>query len=119
MDNYLNGVLVERWDDAARLYTDFTTEPDTVLTYAEKSASDGFPSTYYDDLADLAAAEATLDANKRTIEESLDLRMDVIQAILDDTNANINTNPAQRIKDVSRAIRLLIRLVRDNYNGTM
>lgn len=102
------GVLVEQWDDGTRTYTDFRTDPDTTRLYTAQENTE----------ADARTAEATEDANRRTIEESLDLRMGTMQAIVDDTNANINSNPAARIKDIARAVRLLIRQARGDFDGT-
>lgn len=41
-----------------------------------------------------------------------------LQVIIDDTNANINTNPAARIKDMARVQRRIIRRVIGKLDGT-
>lgn len=41
-----------------------------------------------------------------------------MQAIIADTNANINSNPATRIKDIARAVRRIIRRVEHLTDGT-
>jgi hypothetical protein len=104
---YENGVFVERWDDNTRTYADFRTDPVTTRPYTAQEHLD----------ADERAAQATEDANRRTVDEALDLRMGTMQAIVDDTNANINSNPAARIKDIARAVRLLIRQARGDFDG--
>lgn len=103
-----NGTLLEQWDDATRTYTDFRTDPDTTRPYTAQENAE----------ADVRAAQETSDGNRRTIEDALDLRMATMQAVIDDTNANINGNPAARIKDLARAVRLLIRESRGDFTGT-
>lgn len=56
-------------------------------------------------------------ANKLSIEEKLDLAMDTLNLIINDTNANINSSPAPRIKDLARILRLAIRDIRRDYRG--
>jgi hypothetical protein len=54
--------------------------------------------------------------NQLAVNQALADAMAVLQAIIDDTNANINTNPAARIKDLARAQRRLIRHVLAIYS---
>ncbi len=56
-------------------------------------------------------------ANQRSIEQALANALGTLQTILDDTNANINANPAQRIKDEARALRRVIRLLIRKFDG--
>jgi hypothetical protein len=56
--------------------------------------------------------------NKRTIEEALAADLVKMQAIIDDTNNNINSNPAARIKDMARVHRRLIRQALRSFEGT-
>lgn len=63
----------------------------------------------------LVDAEAT---NRASIEEALTASLVALQAIIDDTNASINTNPAARIKDLARVQRRLIRLACRRLDGT-
>ena len=54
---YANGVLAQRWDDAARSYTDFRTDPDTVRAYTTAENAD----------ADARATAATRATNLQKI----------------------------------------------------
>lgn len=45
--------------------------------------------------------------NKTTLETNLGQDLVKMQTIIDDTNANINSNPAARIKDIARMLRRL------------
>jgi len=56
--------------------------------------------------------------NQATIEQALSDALATLQLIIDDTNANINGNPAQRIKDEARVLRRVIRLVIRRFDGT-
>jgi len=62
-----------------------------------------------------AEQEAT---NRASIEQALSDALITLQAIIDDTNANINGNPAQRIKDIARTTRRTIRLLIRRFDGT-
>lgn len=105
---YVDGVLTEQWDDNTRTYTDFRTDPDTVRAYTtEENAA-----------ADARIAGQTVAANRLTIEQALDAALVTLQLIIDDTNANINAGPATRIKDLARVQRRIIRLLRNNFDGT-
>ncbi len=53
------------------------------------------------------AEEAQQVANKSAIETNIGQDLVAMQAIIDDTNANINSNPAARIKDMARMLRRL------------
>jgi len=53
-----------------------------------------------------------------TIEQALSDALVTLQTIIDDTNANINGNPAQRIKDIARTTRRTIRLLIRRFDGT-
>jgi hypothetical protein len=56
--------------------------------------------------------------NHTTILANLEQDMAAIQLILDDSNSNINANPAQRIKEMGRMLRRLGRLAIDDLDGT-
>ena len=56
-------------------------------------------------------------ANQKTIEQKLATRLGDMQAILDQTNAAIRTDPSQEVKDLARAVRLLTRLQLNQYDG--
>lgn len=62
-----------------------------------------------------AATEA---ANRASIETALSDSLAALQLIIDDTNANINSNAAQRIKDMARVNRRIIRLLINRLDGT-
>lgn len=108
-ESFFNGVLIERWDDAARLVRTFnaqgaqtSTRPYTAeeITRADADA--------------LAASQAT---NGSTIDANLAADLVTLQAIIDDTNANINASPAARIKDIARVQRRIIRRVIGKLDG--
>lgn len=61
--------------------------------------------------------ERTGRTNKRAIEVNLAADLALIQEILDDTNASINSNPAARIKVMGRAMRRLIRHQLEQFDG--
>ena len=63
------------------------------------------------------AAEADATA-RATIEQALDAALVTLQTVIDDTNPNINSNPAARIKDLARAQRRTIRLLIRRFDGT-
>jgi hypothetical protein len=97
------------WDDVTR----------TVTCYDESENPTTRP---YDDSenenADRLAAQAAADAAALTITQALNDALVALQAIIDDTNANINSSPASRIKDLARAERRVIRLLCRRFDGT-
>lgn len=105
---YENGVLTQEWNDDTRTYTDYRMDPDLVRPYnaAENAA------------ADAAATAKTEATNAATLEQELDAALDSLQVILDDTNSNINTNAAARIKDIAKALKKTIRVVNDRFEAT-
>lgn len=105
---YVDNVLTERWDDVARTYTDFRTDPDTTRPYTPDENT----------LADALAGLAQADANRATIETALGDALATLQVIIDDSNTNINGNPAARIKDLARTQRRAIRLLIRRLDGT-
>jgi hypothetical protein len=106
---YENGSLSEQWDDETRTYTDFRTDPSTVRAYnADENA-----------LADATANTVAEESNRVSIEEALAAALETLQLIIDDTNSNINSNPASRIKDLARVQRRLIRLVLRRFDGAL
>lgn len=60
-----------------------------------------------------AATEAS---NRSAIETNLIADLAAMQAIIDDTNANINTNPASRIKSQARVLRRLVKMTLNDYS---
>lgn len=102
--------LRERWDDAARVLTTWNTSGVQTSQRAYTAAENA--------QADIIVAAETANTNKRTIQQALVADLTALQVIIDETNANINTNPAARIKTMSRAIRRLTRLALDDYSGT-
>ena len=67
-------------------------------------------------LEELASQAAS--ANQKTIEEKLANKLADMKAILDQTNADLRTDPSQEIKDLARAVRLLVRLQTGQLEGT-
>lgn len=108
---FLDGVLIEEWDDDTRTYTDHRTGESRPYTPEENTA------------ADQAAAASTLAANEAALRDGLQAaigaaltRQAVYQAIIDTPKATIKTNPAPHIVDLARqgkrSERALIRLAR-------
>jgi hypothetical protein len=62
--------------------------------------------------------EQTASNNKSAIETNLTSDMAAMQAIIDNTNANINANPAVPIKDIARMLKRLGRTALKDYTGT-
>lgn len=58
------------------------------------------------------------DTNQRTLTEMLAQDFADLQVILADTNANINNNPAARIKTGFRVLRRLVRVANGDFSGT-
>lgn len=65
---------------------------------------------------ELAAQAAA--ANEVAIDSALATDLAAMQAILDQTNANLRTDPSQEIKDLARVARRLIRKVERLLDGT-
>jgi hypothetical protein len=66
---------------------------------------------------EVAAAEQRA-AARTSIENALSAALDELQLIIDDTNANINTNPAARIKMIARALKRAIRIELRRFEAT-
>jgi hypothetical protein len=67
-------------------------------------------------IADAAAAIATAETNRRTIETALADALVSLQTIIDTANAQINAPAA--IKDIARVNRRIIRLLIRRFDGT-
>lgn len=107
---YQDGVRREWWDDATRTYTayDEAGVPIVERPYtAEENA-----------VADADAAANVLAANKVTVDQRLAEHFTEIQTLVATTNAEINDNPAAEIKKVARAVRRLIRVALQQYDGS-
>ena len=97
------------WDDVAR----------TVTCYGEDGQPQVRPyNASENENADRAIAAARDAQTEAAISQALADALAALQAIIDDTNANINTNPAARIKDLSRVLRRVIRLQTRRFDGT-
>lgn len=103
-----DGELLEQWDDASRTYTDFRPDPDESRPYTDTENA----------TADAQAQAATHAANEASLEDDLDEALISLQVIIDDLNANINDNPAARIKDVAKALKKTIRKVNQRFEDT-
>jgi hypothetical protein len=104
---FANDILRERWDDATRLYTAWDAEgvqtEQRPYTAEENTDADG------------AAAQATQQANKSTIELNLEEDLATMQAIKDTPNSTINDSPASYIKEVAVAVRRLIKMELEDF----
>lgn len=107
---YTDGVLTKFWDDTTRTYHEY--DATGVETYTRPYTDDENAT------ADAAAVDNELAENKSTIETNLAADLDAMQAILDQTNANLRADPSQEIKDIAQAVRRLTRIALDDYSGT-
>lgn len=107
---YQEGVLFQRWNETNYLVE--TMNPDGTVA----SSVPMTPEEVAD--ADAYKTAQTEAANEAEIIADLEALLATLQAIIDDTNANINQNPASRIKDIARTCRKLIRLQIDELSGT-
>jgi hypothetical protein len=107
---YLDNVLRESWNDDTRIVTFYNASGAETSTRAYTA-----PEIAALTAAQTAAAEI---ANEATIAVALFNALATLQLIIDDTNANINANPAARIKDLAKVLRRVIRLVIRRFDGT-
>jgi hypothetical protein len=103
-----SGVLVYRWDDDSRTFTDYTVEPPASRPYTEAENTE----------ADEFAKAQTDEATRRTIEEALAQALTTMQALLDTPNATLNAGPGPFLKDLARVNRRVIRLLTRRLDGT-
>lgn len=99
------------WDDATRTVRTIDPVTGAVISTRPYDASENAN-------ADAAAKAAADAAAEQAIRDALSAALTDLQAILDDTNANINSNPALRIKTLARSIRRVIRLQIRKLDGT-
>lgn len=110
IETYSDGRLIERHDETTRIVTTYD---------AQGNITSERPYTVEENAAaDQAALEATLNTNKKTVEDKLAKRLSNMQAILDQTNADLRADPAQEIKELARAVRLLVRLQTRQLDST-
>lgn len=102
------GVLLERWDDATRVYTDFRPDPDESRPYTPEE----------DAAAEDRATAETEAGNAAEIDSDLDAAIAELQVIIDTDNAVINGNPAGEIKDIARVLKKTIRKLNERYEDT-
>jgi hypothetical protein len=104
-------ILREVWDDATRTYTAYAEDGTVVSTRpytAEENAA-----------ADARAEVYEQDANDEEIGDKIEtVDMPAMQAILDQTNADLRADPSQEMKDMAKAIRRLDRKVQRLLDGT-
>ncbi len=67
--------------------------------------------------ADELAADTAI-TNRTALQTNLTTDLAAMQTIINDTNANINANPAARMKDIARMLRRLGRVALNDYRGT-
>lgn len=97
------------WDDTARTVTCYDSNGDPHTRPYDDSENEN---------ADRAAAEAAAESTEAAILTDLQTALSFLQAVIDDTNANINQNPASRIKDMARVQRKVIRILTRRLDGT-
>src|SRR6478609_5680456 len=110
IEQFTNGKISERWDPVTRVHTSYNAAGQVTASVPFTAAENA--------RADADALAATSATNQVSIETALSNDLATLQAIIDDTNANINQNPAQRIKDLARVQRRVIRLVIRRFDGT-
>jgi hypothetical protein len=107
---YQDGVLREKWDDVTRTYTAYNSSGVQISSRAYTGDEIAFATSY--------AASLTQDTNKSTIQTNLASDLAAMQAIIDQTNADLRTDPSQEIKDIARGMRRLIRMTLQNFDGS-
>lgn len=104
----VEGNLRKFWNDVARTYTEYDAAGAVVVTRPYTTDENA--------RADAEAAELALANNQASIEEALSAALVTLQTIIDTNNNQISAPAA--IKDISRALRRVIRLVIRRFDGT-
>jgi tryptophan synthase alpha subunit len=107
---YSNCILIELWDDSIRKYSAWDENgvllPDMPRDYtAEENA-----------YADNEIATAQLASNKSTIELNLEEDLATMQAIKEQSNADIRADPSQEVKELAVAVRRLIKMALEDFS---
>lgn len=108
--SYRDGILREKWDDATRTYTAYDATGAQISTRPYTAAENA--------QADADAARLLAAANESTIETNLASDLAAMQAIINETNSDLRTDPSQEIKDIARAMRRTIRMALQQFDGT-
>lgn len=102
--------------------TDVAKPADTPTTTNDRSLTvvGGVPTVTWTQRAKTAAEQTadTANTNQASVVTNLNQDMVAMQAIIDATNATINANPAQYIKDIARMNRRLGRRALSDYTGS-
>lgn len=101
-------VLIEQNDDT-RTFSDFREDPPVVRPYTDDENA----------AADERIALEQADAVKAQIEGMLNDALAQLQAIIDDTNANINAAPAIRIKVLARTLKGIVRVLLHRFDSAV
>lgn len=118
-----DGVIREWWNDLATTQADGTAQPIPARSVRFYTAGGAVQSTRAYTApenveADVRQAGRTKATNESTLRANIVSDLAAMQAIKADTNANINTNPAQRLKDIAVAVRRLERIALGDFSGT-
>ena len=106
---YKDGILRKFWDDDTRTYTEWDDQGQQI---------DSRPYTSEENAAaDVRAIAEAEESNEVTISTKLIDDLAAMQAIIDQTNADLRTDPSREIKDLARATRRLIRRVERLLDG--
>jgi methionine synthase II (cobalamin-independent) len=102
---------IERFDDATRTVDTLDIDGNVLSTrpYSDEENAAA-------DAAAVAQGEAANDTEIGTKIETVD--MPAMQAILDQTNADLRADPSQELKDIAKAVRRLDRKVQKLLDGT-
>jgi pilus assembly protein TadC len=103
-----NGEILAQWDDVTRIFTSWASGEPASRAYTDVENA----------AADLRAVQDAEEANRQTIEAEAGDALTELQAIIDATNAQLNTNPAAHIKTLARVLRRIIRLVLRRFEAT-
>lgn len=100
-----SGVLLEAWDDVAKVKIDYTTEPDTITPYSPAEAT----------AADLRNQKLIQEANKRTLENASDLQARITRLLSYTTDPDVvaalarPNATAPTTAELNRIIKLMLR----------
>lgn len=106
-DYYTDDVLRARYNDDTSRYTEW-----------DENGTQTMDRPYTPDeiaQADAIATTTTTAANKSTIETNLEADLAAMQAIKDQTNADLRADPSQEIKEIAVSVRRLIKMALNDF----
>lgn len=106
------------YTDTGSIFLDETTRTATVYDEHGEQVSTRPYTAEENAIADAADTAALEESNRASIEESLAAALADLQAVIDQSNADLRADPSQEIKTISRAMRRTIRLLIRRFDGT-